>query len=301
MDSTLVTEVSIILPVYNGELYIAACLDSVFAQNFQNYELIIINDGSNDCSESIILAYKDQRIRYLYQTNIGLAKTLNKGIGLAKGEFICRIDQDDLMAPNRILHQVKFLKCLPEAHGCGSWVRVVDQCGSFIKNHRYPTDYKNIQFYLNFNNPFAHSSIMLRKNVFDSVGMYSTNDTQPPEDYELWSRICRNHKMYNIPEYLVIYRKNSLGMSFAKAAKIAENARRIALDNIRHFTRGALDCDEIEAIVNSYWRLGHKYPYNVFFKAYVKLIKLTLSDSSLSTILLATKFFLTICYKKAFK
>ncbi len=111
MDSQqkIVPLISVILPVYNSEAYIRESIDSILNQSYSNFEFLILNDGSSDNSEEIILSYKDPRIKYHKHPNCGLAGTLNKGLELSKGELIARQDQDDISLPQRFEKQVNFL------------------------------------------------------------------------------------------------------------------------------------------------------------------------------------------------
>lgn len=206
--------ISVLLPVYNGAQYLAESIDSILGQTWQDFELIIINDGSKDESQEIIQSYSDSRIRYFEHENIGLAATLNRGIGLAKGHFIARQDQDDVSAPDRFASQIGYLEANPRCGMVGTWAEI--WCDR-LKTERllcHPLDNVVLQFHLVFDNPFVHSSVMLRREIFDVVGGYSTDcSRQPPEDYELWSRVARCCEVGNIPEILVVYREVPHSMS----------------------------------------------------------------------------------------
>src|SRR5438270_1402157 len=129
--------VSFIVPVFNGEKYLKESLDSVFAQTYHNWELIIINDGSTDCTEKIILKYDDNRIRYfLNAENKGIIFSLNKGLREASGSFIARLDADDIALPFRIEHQVKFLLENTDYVMCGSYFQTIDSNSKLLKKVR---------------------------------------------------------------------------------------------------------------------------------------------------------------------
>jgi len=210
--------VSVILPVFNGEKYLAEAVESILAQSYQRFEFIIIDDGSKDKSLSVIKKFKDDRIKVYSQTNKGLAKTLNRGIGLSKGIYLARQDQDDFSYPKRLEKQVSFLNKNPKCGLVGTWAEIWE--GNNKKTHRYhkhPSTNKLLQFFLLFNNPFVHSSVMIRKTALKEVGLYSTDKSrQPPEDYELWSRIAQKYELANIPEVLHAYREIPKSMSRSK-------------------------------------------------------------------------------------
>jgi glycosyltransferase involved in cell wall biosynthesis len=206
--------VSIVLPVYNGKEYLREAIDSMLNQTFTDFELIIINDGSSDESANIIAAYSDPRIYSVQQDNQGLAATLNRGIALARGKYIARQDQDDVSLPERLARQVEFLQAHPDYGMVGTWATILEGTEPTGRTHRHPEDNLRLKFELLFDNPFVHSSVMFRASVIESVGGYSTDrDRQPPEDYELWSRVARRFKVANIPGPLHVYREMPQSMS----------------------------------------------------------------------------------------
>ena len=199
--------VSVILPVYNGAVYLREAIESILDQSYANFELIIINDGSRDDSERIIKSIPDARIRYYCQENQGLPATLNRGIELSRGEFIARQDQDDISFPQRLERQVEFLETHPRCGMLGTWAEIWVNDVRTDRAHRHPADNVTLQYSLLFNNPFVHSSVMIRREVFERVGLYCNDRSrQPPEDYELWSRVSRVFEVSNIPEIHLIYR-----------------------------------------------------------------------------------------------
>lgn len=228
--------VSVILPVYNGAEYLEQSIRSTLDQSFEDFELIVINDGSKDYSEQIVASFSDSRIKYVFQKNRGLAATLNSGIQLAKGEFIARQDQDDFSSPDRFLKQVEFFEGNPEMGMVGTWARIISSSGQDGMYHTHPTGYAAILFALLFDNPFVHSSVMVRKKVFDTVGVYSTDTTrQPPEDYELWSRVARRYPVGNLPEVLHAYRQVPSGMSYDRKNPFRDRMITISRENIAFF------------------------------------------------------------------
>lgn len=229
--------VSIILPIYNGTKYLREAIDSILSQSYTNLEAIIINDGSTDDSAAIVKKINDPRIRYFEQENQGLAATLNRAIGLAQGKYIARQDQDDISLPLRFERQIEFLEAHPHCGMVGTWAEIwVDDVRS-ERAHRHPQDNASLQFFLLFNNPFVHSSMMIRKAVFDRVGLYSTDkDRQPPEDYELWSRVARAFEVANIPEILHVYRETSGSMSRDGLNPFLEKVVNISAENLAWVT-----------------------------------------------------------------
>ena len=206
--------VSVILPVYNGEPYLAESIDCILGQTFADFELIIINDGSTDDSAACVARFSDSRIRYFEQPNAGLAATLNRGISLAQGAYLARQDQDDIAHPERFAAQAAFLDAHPGYCMVGTWAEIFSETESGQRFHRHPTENLELKLHLHFRNPFVHSSMMLRTDVLRAIGGYCTDKTrQPPEDYELWSRMARAGKVANIPRVLVRYREVLSSMS----------------------------------------------------------------------------------------
>src|ERR1700681_1475187 len=131
--------VSVVLPVYNGERYLTQSINSILFQTYSNWELIIINDGSSDNTENLILNYPDKRIKYISNDgNKGIIYSLNKGLEKAKGEFIARLDADDVALPFRIEKQVEFLTENTDYAMCGSYFQTIDSNGKILKNVTFP-------------------------------------------------------------------------------------------------------------------------------------------------------------------
>ena len=235
-------DISVILPVYNGALYLKESVDSILNQTFQNFEVIILNDGSTDSSEDIIKSYADSRIIYIKQENCGLALTLNRGIEKARGKYIARQDQDDISLPDRFDHQIAFLEKNPDVAVVGCWAKILSDNDKGEFYDRHPDDYSSILIDLLFDNPIVHSSAMIRKSVLYDVGLYTTDkNRQPPEDYELWSRIARKYQLNNIPEVLHLYRQVPSGMSNDSLNPFFEKVFRISQENIAYYAGRDVD------------------------------------------------------------
>lgn len=225
--------VSVVMPVYNGERYVKNAIDSILSQSFRELELIIINDGSTDSTTSLLKEVSDPRVRLFQQPNCGLAASLNKGIALARGVYIARQDHDDISLRDRISKQVSFMQSNPDCVLLGTAAEIwIDDTPSG-RFHDHPTDNETLQFDLLFNNPFVHSSIMMRKEVVMRIGGYCTDGTrQPPEDYELWSRMARQGQVSNLRDRLVVYREVTNSISRSKADLILNGVVNISSENL---------------------------------------------------------------------
>ncbi len=208
--------VSIVLPVYNGEKYLAESLDSVLAQTYQNWELLIINDGSTDGTENLILKYPDKRIKYLANdSNKGIIFSLNRGLQESNGEYIARLDADDIALPKRFEKQVEFLSENSDYALCGSYFQTIDSNGKLLKDVRFPANNRDAQSFLLLHNCFCHSAIMMRSVIAKELKY--DEKFQVCEDYDLWYRISRTGKIVNLPVFMTLYRVHDNNMTTRKS------------------------------------------------------------------------------------
>lgn len=200
------SKISVIMPVYNGEKYLREAIDSVLNQTFRNFEFIIIDDGSSDSSAEIINSYNDPRIKYFKKENSGIADSLNFGIDKSQGEFIARMDCDDICMPNRFERQIKFFEENPELVLVASWATEINSIGEETEEIKYPPlKWKKIKRYGLLHNPFIHPTTIFRKDLIKIVGNYSLKFLHN-EDYELWTRVIYKYPCMNIDEKLIKYR-----------------------------------------------------------------------------------------------
>lgn len=206
--------VSIILPVYNGEKYLRETIDSALAQDFTDYEFLIINDGSKDGSQEIIEEYakKDPRIVPIKQKNKGLVKTLNKGISLARGKYIARLDADDVWFYGKLSRQVEELESDEGLVLIGGSFEVVDEEGAFVRTFYAPVGDAHIKDALLLYNPFGHAGVVYRKDAVEKAGLYS-GDVGPTEDYDMWIKLSRVGRLKNLSTPVFRYRENTEGIS----------------------------------------------------------------------------------------
>jgi glycosyltransferase involved in cell wall biosynthesis len=200
--------VSVVLPVRNGAGDLPKAIETILTQTFTDFELIVINDGSTDGTAAVLDAIRDPRLHVVHQENAGLSRALNRGISLARGRYIARQDHDDWARPTRLEKQVAFMEANPDFALLGTCAEIWIGDEPSGRVHDFPTEDAVLRFELLFHNPFVHSSVMMRKSALEAVGGYTTDPArQPPEDYELWSRLARRYKIANLPERLTIYRE----------------------------------------------------------------------------------------------
>jgi len=204
--------ISVIMSVYNGEKYLSEAINSVLSQDFSDFEFIIIDDGSIDKSLEIIKSFNDSRIRVISRENKGLIISLNEAISLAIGKYIARMDADDICLSSRFSSQIKAFEDFKVVL-VGSWATKINNNGEEIGLMSYPPlEYRKIKSFFIKHNPFIHSSVMIRKEVFDKVGVYN-NKFKHAEDYELWSRVLSKFEAVNIGQPLIKYRITSNGIT----------------------------------------------------------------------------------------
>ncbi len=195
-------KISVILSVYNGEQYIKEAIDSILEQSYTDFECIVIDDGSTDSTPAIITRIKDPRIVYLTnEKNIGLVQSLNKGLRVAKGELIARMDADDISLPDRFEKQVGFLDTHPEVGVLGTAMRQIDSSGRTLSVLVVPERHPEILWRMFFGLAVVHASVMMRREVVLKVGGYN-NNYQHIEDTELWSRLIHMTRFTNLSEIL---------------------------------------------------------------------------------------------------
>lgn len=204
------------MSVYNGERYLREAIESILGQTFKDFEFIIIDDGSTDSSKDIILYYKDPRIRLIEnKKNICLTKSLNKGIKAAQGEYIARMDADDISLPKRLKKQIDFLDEHKDVGVLGTTFYHIDNEGKIIFTKIVPLKNDIIQKELLKKNCFAHGSIMMRKDILEKVGGYR-EQIKYSQDYDLFLRIAKHCKMANLEEALYKWRLHEDTVSISK-------------------------------------------------------------------------------------
>jgi Glycosyl transferase family 2 len=237
----VVPTVSVVLAVRNGGNDLHRAIGTILNQSFAGLELIVIDDGSTDGTCSYLENIVDSRVRVFHQTGAGLASALNRGISLAQGRYIARQDHDDLSDLSRLAKQVAFLDAHPDHALVGTCAEIWSADAPSGRFHDHPAEDEILRFDLLFNNPFVHSSVMMRKAALDHVGVYTTDPArQPPEDYELWSRISRYYRVANLPERLMVYREVPTSICRASAEPFLEKLVTVSSENLAHATGAAL-------------------------------------------------------------
>ncbi|WP_310829042.1 glycosyltransferase family 2 protein [Paenibacillus pedocola] len=198
-------KISVLMPVYNMAPYIEEAICSILTQTYSDFELLILDDGSTDGTLDIIRKFDDKRIRVIAHTvNQGLIATLNQGIDLCTGEYIARMDGDDIALPHRLERQVNFMDDHQDCGVCGSQVYLLGRDAITAK----PLNHEAIRCWQLFHCTMVHPTVMIRKSVLEDHDIRYLNYFHA-EDYEIWNRLSAITQLVNLPEVLLMYRQHS--------------------------------------------------------------------------------------------
>lgn len=228
-----IPEISVLMSVYNGEAFLAQALESILGQSFSDFELVVVEDASTDRTAQILAQYqaKDARIRVIKNTqNLGLTASLNRGLEVAQGRYIARMDADDISLPERFMTQYWFMEEHLSVAACGSLVRVIDETGKMLGEKNLALSYEDIKKKMLFNNQFIHSTLFFRASMLREIGGYDET-FQKSQDYELMLRLCAQYPVVNLREKLLQFRlhADSLSWTGREQQKSAIRARYMAI------------------------------------------------------------------------
>ena len=246
--------VSVLMPVYNAQKYLAQAIESILSQTYSHFELVIIDDGSTDGSADIIRSFHDKRIVFVENPgNLKIIATLNRGIDLCRGKYIARMDADDVSMPDRLEKQVRYMEQNPQVALCGSWVRLTNADGKVTGRVRNVAVPEQVKISLLFSVPFVHPSVMMRAEIIKEF-RYSPHALHC-EDYDLWLRLAaQNYPMTNIPEYLLHYRWHSENISQEKNEEQTRQKNMLLRPYLEFFMKRAMS-DEDMAVHTASFRL----------------------------------------------
>lgn len=197
--------VSVLMSVHNGEPWVGAAVESVLGQTFGDFEFIVVDDGSTDGTGAILDACRDPRVRIVHQARVGLTPSLNRAIRLTQAPLLARMDADDVSLPERFARQVAFLDAHPDVGLLGAGCHEIAPSGEVLRIVRPPADDAGIRRALIRENPFIHSSIVMRREAIERAGLYDEG-LPVAQDYDLWLRMSRVTRMANLVEPLVLRR-----------------------------------------------------------------------------------------------
>ena len=244
--------VSVIIPVYNKCNFIQQTIDSVLRQDFDDFEIIVIDDGSTDRSLAVVNAICDPRLRVFSQSNTGVERARNFGFSQSSGSFIVFLDADDLMRSHRLSKQIDLFDSDQDLVLVGTWANVIDHSGKLIGSICPPTSNTAIQLGHLFRNQFVNSSVMVRRSaIADGLVFNETSRKIFAEDFDLWIRVMRNGQVTNIPEKLTSYRRLDVSRSQSNGDSLLESARDISAEWLHSHTNRFESISSARAFVMS--------------------------------------------------
>lgn len=209
-------KVTVLLPTYQSESYLSETLKSVFLQTYGDYELMVVDDASSDRTLQILRGVRDSRLHVIQGRRKGLADALNLGVTSAKGDYIARIDADDLMTPDRLEKQVTYMDAHPEVAVCGGWQQYFG-LSTFL--HAPPFSAEQCRANLLFRCDLCHSTVMMRKSTLIENGLYY-DGRFAAEDFELWTRVLDFGQIVNLPQVLGYYREHGNSITTEKRQRL---------------------------------------------------------------------------------
>ena len=209
--------VSVIMPVWNCDSFVGEAVQSIVVQDFPDWELIVVDDASTDQTAKKVISINDPRIRLIQnETNRGVGNSLNTALATSRGEYVARMDGDDISAPDRLSQQVLFMEAHPEVGICGGWMQTF---GHRDAVWRYPTDCEQLRCALLFRSELAHPTVMIRRSAFPEwPNLY--RPLEVAEDYDFWARASNYTQMCALPKILVNYRLHESNISKVRQDKI---------------------------------------------------------------------------------
>lgn len=248
-------KISVLMPVYNGNRYLRESIDSILNQTFTDFELIIIDDGSTDSTWEILSEYadQDQRVRlFKNEENIGLINSLNKGLNLAKGNYIARQDADDVSLPKRFEKQIAVLDKHQKVILVSCDIEIINSEGTLLGKLQRACDPKLVAWYLIFHNRIAgHSQVMFRRKPVLNLGGYSQINSYS-EDYELWCRLAKVDDIIILPEVLLQQRMHSKSLCAERGTDQNVWSLTQSKNNIEQLIGKELSLEEVENL-RKFW------------------------------------------------
>jgi len=216
-EETVAPLVSVVMPVYNGARFLREAVDSILNQTFQDFELIVVDDGSTDATPRILARCRDTRIRVIRQENAGQAVARNRAAREARGQYLAIHDADDVYLPERLETQIRFLSRHPDVQLLGTCAMMVDERGQAVQFLNVPEGHDEIRSLIMERDVFVHPTLLFSKSAFKACGEYRSPFV-PAEDYDLVLRITERFRSANIRKPLVRYRVHTRNVSVRRMA-----------------------------------------------------------------------------------
>jgi glycosyltransferase involved in cell wall biosynthesis len=246
-----VPAVSVVLPVHNGERFLAEAVESILKQSLAELELIVVDDGSTDRTAEILARFSDPRLEILRQPHEGLVPALTRGVSHAQATYVARMDADDVSERTRLERQVESLERNSHAGMTASWVTVIDDAGRTVRQEVLPLRHEDLLRRLLLRNPFQHGSVVMRREALERAGAYRA-DYGANEDYDLWRRLARVAELSCVPEPLYRYRLHVGTVTATDPSRLHERER---LRDELWRERAGYDVGAVVAAGNEYRKL----------------------------------------------
>ena len=252
--------VSVLMPVYNTGVYLREAIASVLCQTFTDFEFLVFNDGSTDDSVAVIRSFGDARIKLFDQhLNTGYVAHLNRGIELATGKYIARMDSDDVCHPQRLEKQVSFMEAHPGVGICGTWFDIIGEPDQVIL---HPVKDRDTRIRFLHETALGHPTVMMRSEVLQHYSLRYKGELVPAEDYHLWVEASQHCQLANLPEVLLHYRRHPGQISVRKSEDQAQKvslARQRQLDWLMGEKVSETDLSLFEAVISKQYLRGDDF------------------------------------------
>ncbi len=258
-------KISVVMPTYNAERYVAEAIDSILAQTLSDFELLIIDDCSTDKTKEIVRSYADERIKFIERNTINISAALNLGIALSKGKYIARMDADDVSLPTRLETQYKFMEENSDVGILGTNVEEIDEIKNCSRKRSViekPAVVDTLTSCV-----LIHPTVMFRKSFLEKYSLSYNEEFFVTEDQEFWSRAIIYGKIRNLPDVLLKYRIHKNSATHIKEKEGVEKLNHVRLNVLNWLTGGTYDCsalDRIYSIPNAFHSLNRSNP-SVYF------------------------------------
>ncbi|MBX2810289.1 MAG: glycosyltransferase family 2 protein [Myxococcales bacterium] len=243
--------VSVIIPAYNEELYITEAIQSMLAQSYRELDIVVVDDGSSDRTPELLtaLAGQEQRIRVVHQDNQGIVGALNRALAEAHGDYIARMDANDVCPTQRIARQMNYLHDFPEVALVSAWMASTTPKGHFQGSiWRTPALPGEVAWALHFGNAVVHAAFLARREAIDAVGGYRQEGVEHLEDYDLMLRLVGQWVIANLPEVLYFRRELPTGITRRQATTQAAGVKRRMADSLSQRMGETIDSPLVDAL-----------------------------------------------------
>lgn len=227
--------VSVVIPTYNRANLLPDAIDSVFAQTYRNWKLIIVDDGSTDDTREVVQRYSCQRLRYIHQSQAGVAAARNRGIRVSEGRYIAFLDSDDVWYPNKLTEQIELIRKYPDTGMVGGGCIKVDEHGHTIGKANIPPVHIPLSdFHVYCAIPGSTSNVLVKRQIFNEVGTFDKG-LPATEDRDMWIRIARNYPVRAVPKVTLVSRIHS-GVRRSEDWDSVRKGRKEVISRINSFT-----------------------------------------------------------------